>query len=153
MMANLAMKINEQYLKYYMKKTPCLHQRFKLVNTHWIDEFFRKNAECKSSLTKDNICIFNTLSLTNILRKNESNIAFLDESEKTTAPFTKLKDTLFSLHKKYSQKCLPIIDNLASSQYVFAAEYPNNDNTVYGLVGFEFTSECERKMLCLQLSI
>lgn len=132
------MKINETYLKYYMKKPSCLHLPYKLVNDAHIDLVFAKLEEGHSSLAKNCICVFNPFSLTNIIRDNESHKAFVDESEKTTASFEKLKAELFRMHENCSKRCPIIMDNLDASQQVFAAEYPNNDSSVYGLVGFEF---------------
>lgn len=139
------MKINEHYLDFYMKKRPCLHLPFKLVNDRWIDLFFEKLDENKSSLTKKSLCIFNPFSLTNILRCNENDKAFVDESKKTTASYEKLENDLFSFHDKISENCPIIVDNIASTRSVYAKEYPNDDNSVFGLVGFEFVFDTSKK--------
>lgn len=139
------MKINESYLKFYMKQNPCLHMPYKLVNDKWIDYVFKKLSEGVSSLKKNTLCIFNPFSLTNVIRENESNKAFVDESEKVTAPFNRLVDELFKIHDSYSKGCAPIEANLDASRQVFAAEYPNNDKSTYGLVGFSFAFDTSSK--------
>lgn len=139
------MNINEEYLKFYMKKTPCLHLRYKLVNDSWIDYVFKKFVDVTSSLNKNSLCIFNPFSLTNVMRDNESDKAYVDESEKVTASFNALVEILFRLHSSYSKGCAPIEANIKSSRQVFAAEYPNDDNSVYGLVGFSFVFDTSSK--------
>lgn len=121
-----------------MKRVPCLHLPFKLVNDRQIDMVFEKLAENGSALSRKSLCLFNAYSLTNIIRDCEAGKAFVDESEKTTAPFKDLKAGLFKLHYACVKNCPAIVENISVAQSVYAAEYPNADGSVFGLLGFSF---------------
>lgn len=138
------MKISEAYLKYYQKSSPCLHKKYKLVNGRWIDLVFRKLKDKKSLLSRSTLCLYNPCSLTNVLRAYDNETAYLDEADKVTASFEELKSALFKLHRSMSKDCKAVVGNIAASQQVFAAEYPNADKSVYGLVGFEFVVDTSK---------
>ena len=144
------MKVNEKYLSFYKKRPFPMKLPYKLTNEKNIDIAFSKTSESK--LQQDNInpahsfCVYNPFSVVNIIRENEHDTAYVDESEKETASTDKLKNELMELHKKLSKDCKFILDNYSKSFELYG-KFPVDNDIKFGVVYVDVVCDVEARSI------
>lgn len=125
-------EICEKYLSWYEKGFGCFKRPFRLENNVCIAEAISGTERCGESKFSD-FCIFNSYSLTNVMRKNEYMEAWLSEAEQETLPTAEFIATMREYYKK-----LMTHNNALTSCLDVAFEtaclFPNSNSSIYGEV-------------------
>ena len=120
------MQVSKQYLDFFCKQH-YIKMPYKLSNDKLIFEAIENTLKSKE-LSKKSLCIFNSSSLLNIIRKVESNKVYLNEANQISEPSDVLKTKLNEIYSSKFKSSKIIRDNLDKCFIVdFFDKDPNSD--------------------------